>query len=51
MFINVRLLNGFKENLLYSIPSDWHYQPVIGSIVHVPLRARVVPAVVIQVFC
>lgn len=50
MFINVRLLNGFKENLLYSIPSDWEHKPVIGSIVHVPLRARVVQSVVIQTF-
>jgi len=50
MFINVRLLNGFKENLLYSIPLDWDNKPVIGSVVHVPLRARIVQAVVIQTF-
>lgn len=50
MFIQVRLLNGFKENLLYSIPPDWDQKPVVGSIVHVPLRARIVQAVVVQVF-
>jgi primosomal protein N' (replication factor Y) len=49
MFINVRLLNGFKENLLYQVPADWQELPVAGSIVRVPLRARVVQAVVTQV--
>jgi primosomal protein N' (replication factor Y) len=50
MFINVRLLNGFKENLLYSVPSDWQVQPVIGSIVRVPLRAHTTQAVVTNVY-
>jgi len=50
MFINVRLLNGFKENLLYAVPSDWQMQPVVGSIVRVPLRAHTAQAVVMQVY-
>ncbi len=50
MFINVRLLNGFKDNLLYSVPSDWLEKPVIGSIVHVPVRARMAQAIVMHVY-
>ncbi len=49
MFITVKLLNGFQEPLLYSVPNSWPSQPVLGSIVQVPLRNRVVPALVTQI--
>jgi primosomal protein N' (replication factor Y) (superfamily II helicase) len=38
MFIQVRLLQGFKEPLLYRVPDEWVTKPVIGSLVRVPLR-------------
>ncbi|HRN78437.1 MAG TPA: primosomal protein N' [Candidatus Dependentiae bacterium] len=48
MFINVRLLNGFNEPLLYHIPEHWQQKPSINSIVHVPVRNQIVPAIVTQ---
>jgi primosomal protein N' (replication factor Y) len=50
MFIKVKLLQGYQEPLLYSAPEDWDRQHLIGSIVTVPLRAKIVPAFVIAVF-
>lgn len=40
MFIQVRLLQGFKEPLLYSVPDEWSTKPVVGSLVRVPLRNK-----------
>src|ERR1700722_15017406 len=50
MFITVRLLNQFQEPLLYQVPGDWLEKPRIGSIVHVPLRANIVAALVTEIF-
>jgi primosomal protein N' (replication factor Y) (superfamily II helicase) len=49
MFITVQLLNGFHEPLLYSVPHTWPSQPSIGSVVQVPLRAKIVPALVTHI--
>src|SRR5579863_1435265 len=49
MFITVQLLNGFKEPLLYAVPQDWSIMPSIGSIVQVPLRNRITPALVTRI--
>lgn len=38
MFIKVKLLNGFSESLLYTVPDDWDKTNLLGAIVKVPLR-------------
>jgi primosomal protein N' (replication factor Y) len=48
MFIRVRLLNGLPEPLWYSVPTDWSYGPLSGLIVQVPVRNRIIPALVID---
>lgn len=48
MFVQVKLLNGFPKKLLYAVPSSWQDVPAIGSLVHVPLRTAIVPAMVIE---
>ena len=47
MFIHVKLFNGWKELLWYSVPVSWQ-QVLHGTIVQVPLRNRIVPAIVIN---
>ncbi len=47
MFIHVKLFNGWKKLLWYSVPASWQ-QVLYGTIVQVPLRNRIVPAVVIN---
>jgi primosomal protein N' (replication factor Y) len=48
MYIHVRLLNGFKESLLYRIPEDLERPAaLIGAIVCVPLAQRVEQALII----
>ena len=46
MFIKVRLLNGYKNPLLYEVPSQWPVRNLCGAIVRVPLRSAVVSALV-----
>ncbi len=48
MFIEVRLLNGFKRTLTYRVPADQEQHDLIGQIVLVPLRKRLVHALVLQ---
>ena len=48
MFIQVKLLNGFKEPLWYAAPAEVPAASLIGSIVQVPLQRRVTPAVVVH---
>src|SRR6516165_3220833 len=43
MFAQVRLLNGFHESLWYYVPPELN-DIKIGTIVNVPLRARILPA-------
>lgn len=40
MFIKVKLLNGFSESLLYTVPIDWDKNNLLGAIVKVPLRNK-----------
>lgn len=49
MFIQVKLLNGFKEPLWYAASvAEQSGNTLIGSIVQVPLQKRITPAVVIH---
>ena len=50
MFIRVKLLSGLPEPLWYSVPHEYCNQSLSGLIVHVPVRNRIVPAVVLDVF-
>jgi primosomal protein N' (replication factor Y) (superfamily II helicase) len=50
MFIQVKLLQGFKEPLLYEVPSDWNSPITVGSFVKVPLRNKVYSAFVEDLF-
>ena len=46
MFVQVRLLEGFTKSLWYTVPQPYTEQCVTGTIIQVPLRKRVVPAVI-----
>lgn len=48
MFIRVRLLNGLPEPLWYSVPTQYTEHPLSGLVVQVPVRNRIVPALVID---
>lgn len=48
MFIRVRLLNGLPEPLWYAVPADRNYGPLTGLIVQVPVRNRIIAALVID---
>ncbi|GAG91927.1 unnamed protein product, partial [marine sediment metagenome] len=48
MFIQVKLLRGLKEPLLYQTPKEWTTNDLVGTIVHVPLRNRVEIGIVIE---
>ena len=50
MYIQVKLLQGYQEPLLYSAPDEWESTRLIGSIVTVPLRAKLCPAFVIETY-
>ena len=46
MYITVRLLNGFKKPLTYALPAHFREKSLRGRIVQVPLRNRLVHALV-----
>jgi primosomal protein N' (replication factor Y) (superfamily II helicase) len=48
MFIRVRLLNGLPEPLWYTVPTEYTQQSLTGLVVQVPVRNRIVPALVID---
>ena len=48
MFIQVRLLKGFPEPLIYEVPSDWQYTSLVGKLVRVPIQTQVRSALVIH---
>lgn len=48
MFIQVRLLKGFQEPLIYEVPQDWDNQSLIGKLVKVPIQTQVRSALVIN---
>ncbi len=50
MFMRVRLLNGFRETLIYKVPETWNTQSLVGSLVEVPLQKRTEAAIVEDLF-
>ncbi len=50
MFIQVRLLKGFPQPLLYEVPSNLAQQDLTGSIVRVPIQKRIAQALVLRTF-
>src|SRR3989338_11403436 len=48
MFIDVKLFSGLPKSLFYQAPIGCKKLP-IGSVVHVPIRNRIVPALVLMV--
>lgn len=48
MFIKVRLLNGFKRELLYKAPDCTNQINLVGQLVQVPLRNKLVHALVME---
>lgn len=48
MFIQVRLLKGFQEPLIYKVPADWDAQSLLGKLVKVPIQTQVRSALVIN---
>ena len=48
MFIRVKLLNGLPEPLWYTVPQNLTNKPLSGLIVQVPVRNRIIPALVID---
>ena len=50
MYIQVRLLKGFAQPLLYEVPADMQRQDLVGLIVRVPIQKRVEQALVLNSF-
>ncbi|MCX5922832.1 MAG: primosomal protein N' [Candidatus Dependentiae bacterium] len=50
MFIQVRLLKGFQEPLLYEVPKNWDNQSLVGKLVRVPIQKSLRSALVMQQF-
>ncbi|KKP35982.1 MAG: Primosomal protein N' [candidate division TM6 bacterium GW2011_GWF2_32_72] len=50
MLIEVKLLKGFSEKLIYKVPEDWDTNDIEGKIVKVPLKQMVLPAIVTNKF-
>ncbi len=48
MFIRVKLLNGLPEPLWYAVPQNLANKSLSGLIVQVPVRNRIIPALVID---
>lgn len=48
MFIQVRLLKGFQEPLIYEVPAAWDTQSLVGKLVKVPIQSQVRSALVIK---
>ncbi len=50
MFIQVRLLKGFPQPLLYEVPTNLAQHDLTGSIVRVPIQKRIAQALVLRTF-
>jgi hypothetical protein len=50
MFIQVRLLKGFLQPLLYEVPTHLQQNGLVGTIVRVPIQQRTEQAFVLRVF-
>lgn len=48
MYVQVKLLNGYHQYLWYKVPDAWSEYPCKGSIVQVPLKKQIIPAVIMQ---
>jgi primosomal protein N' (replication factor Y) len=48
MYVQVKLLTGYSRPLLYQVPQDLHHVDLMGKIVHVPIRNRYAPAIVLK---
>src|SRR5579859_1491119 len=49
MYIQVKLLKGYKQELTYKVPAQWQDQCTRGVIVHVPLRNTIYPAIITHI--
>ncbi len=49
MFIQVQLLHGFSELLWYKVPATWPAVDFVGCLVTVPLRKKIIAAMVQRV--
>ena len=50
MFIQVYTITGYTKELWYSVPTEWEQDTIlIGTAVQVPLRSKIVPAIVTQI--
>lgn len=47
-YVHVQLLQGYKKILTYKVPNEWISKKLDGTIVTVPLRTQVVPALVLK---
>ncbi|MBA2306588.1 primosomal protein N' [Candidatus Dependentiae bacterium] len=50
MYVRIKLLNGFKESLIYTIPDTWDTQNLTGTLIKVPLQKRTEIGIVEEVF-
>lgn len=50
MFIQVRLLKGFPQPLIYEVPQALQQKALLGTIVRVPIQKRIEQALVLNVF-
>jgi primosomal protein N' (replication factor Y) len=50
LFVHVKLLHGYPKILTYKIPLSWDVKNLKDSIITVPLKNKIVPALVINVF-
>lgn len=50
MFIQVRLLKGFPQPLIYEVPQELQQKELLGTIVRVPIQTRIEQALVLHVF-
>lgn len=48
MFVQVKLLQGYQKILTYKIPESWDTKDLNDAVITVPLKNRVVPALVIK---
>lgn len=50
MFIQVRLLKGYPQPLIYEVPQDLERENLLGTIVRVPIQKRIEQALVLNIF-
>ena len=50
MFVQIRLLKGYPQPLIYSIPKNWGNDNLEGEIITVPFRNKLLPAIVIKTY-